>query len=856
MSTFITNELKLVLGTVVMSSPQWGFMIVADETQTINRGAKTFVAYMGTSPSGYGAGIKYAYPPGTPVICALNPSSPSTGFVICPVNNVTKDMTVGNRQWRGYLSSTKSGTDKCQWAALDRLVGPGMRNIVSNRSIATDPNQYPGDYVISDNSGTVGITISRLLMQLKASPLTYIELSSVTNKLTTLSDSVELNTPLTEVFQENGLYGHNTALSLEESLGTAVGSGTGSSSSASAGGAPYFRFQFLEGAAALGRESLVTGKESGTPVVLSKRRDDISGELSDASAFGVMSIKSLDIHGMLQTSEDSGALRASYTPKTSVQSTAPSGAGGGGGGSGDSLMRDVSLNRFNRGNAGHLGDSGNIGKVNDSEAVYSNSGSGNLMAAGGVKGSETTVFSTSAGGADKAPYGFVTGESYALPKAITLTDPVSGISRNYYATESCISQEPNGDILLSDGYGSEIRMSRGNIYISPALDCIIRPGRDASVMAGRYQSYNSQDTCTMSTKGDLYVKSGKDLKIAGALSQKRKVNQYAVTLESGSDAGSTGGVVIRSNSGVTLTSNNIYIGRNTNKGTSKNSVTYPEQPGSIIIDAGRDNGSFAINAKENLIFGKANTILSEAGGNAGALVGTGGSWMLTGGFLECAMNMGIGTLKASNEPYEVKVPKAFKTEGSVTIDTRPSSGKYIICLEGELYTTGNIMANGWGLFKTGAYAKQMASTNPLGHLGYIRRSDKEIWDPWKFPTLQAIDGAGSYVTALVNQMSLTIYNDAFISEKGFYFPTYKVSIQTIPGMRWQYMDQESQNQAGEQTMWKEEYIPKPGDEGTLTACYPGYDTWQQATISAPGGLENPLESSYVINAPDSDAGGA
>lgn len=32
--------------------------------------------------------------------------------------------------------------------------------------------------------------------------------------------------------------------------------------------------------------------------------------------------------------------------------------------------------------------------------------------------------------------------------------------------------------MLKDGYGSEIQMIRGNIIISPALDLILRPGRN------------------------------------------------------------------------------------------------------------------------------------------------------------------------------------------------------------------------------------------------------------------------------------------------------------------------------------------------------------------------------------------
>ena len=86
------------------------------------------------------------------------------------------------------------------------------------------------------------------------------------------------------------------------------------------------------------------------------------------------------------------------------------------------------------------------------------------------------------------PGGPVDGEAYPPPESVELTDRVTGKVTRYYATSSFITQEPDGSICLCDGYGSEIRMSRGAIHISPALDLHLRPGRDLSAMAGRHQS--------------------------------------------------------------------------------------------------------------------------------------------------------------------------------------------------------------------------------------------------------------------------------------------------------------------------------------------------------------------------------
>ena len=54
-----------------------------------------------------------------------------------------------------------------------------------------------------------------------------------------------------------------------------------------------------------------------------------------------------------------------------------------------------------------------------------------------------------------------------LPPYIEVTDATTGNIVRYYNSASILSMEPDGSIVISDGYGSEIRMSGGNIYISP-----------------------------------------------------------------------------------------------------------------------------------------------------------------------------------------------------------------------------------------------------------------------------------------------------------------------------------------------------------------------------------------------------
>ena len=89
-------------------------------------------------------------------------------------------------------------------------------------------------------------------------------------------------------------------------------------------------------------------------------------------------------------------------------------------------------------------------------------------------------------------FGPTTEAAYQPPKFLKIKDPVTGQEHLYFDSTSFISQEPDGSILLKDGYGSEIRMSQGNIYISPALDLQLRPGRDMWGLISRHMSLDSQ----------------------------------------------------------------------------------------------------------------------------------------------------------------------------------------------------------------------------------------------------------------------------------------------------------------------------------------------------------------------------
>ena len=74
-----------------------------------------------------------------------------------------------------------------------------------------------------------------------------------------------------------------------------------------------------------------------------------------------------------------------------------------------------------------------------------------------------------------------------------------------FRNNSIVTQDPDGTVTLKDGWGSQITMSHGNIYISSALDTFIRPGRDLIAMVPQHLSATAN--------GEIEVGAKKNIKI-------------------------------------------------------------------------------------------------------------------------------------------------------------------------------------------------------------------------------------------------------------------------------------------------------------------------------------------------------
>ena len=86
----------------------------------------------------------------------------------------------------------------------------------------------------------------------------------------------------------------------------------------------------------------------------------------------------------------------------------------------------------------------------------------------------------------------------------------------YYETASGISLLEDGGVVIADGYGGEIRMTGGSIFISCPGDVFLQPGRNVVQMAGHdviLRARNSIDLTT--TEKDVRIKAENNLQMLG-----------------------------------------------------------------------------------------------------------------------------------------------------------------------------------------------------------------------------------------------------------------------------------------------------------------------------------------------------
>ena len=180
-------------------------------------------------------------------------------------------------------------------------------------------------------------------------------------------------------------------------------------------------------------------------------------------------------------------------------------------------------------------------------------------------------------------------------------------SPDFYESESLVSLLEDGGIVIGDGFGAEIRMSAGHVFISAPGDIWLKSGRKVNTWAGWdtiMRSQNSMDVST--TVNDIRVKAEGNMQFlagndgpdsdgrGGILFDSRaKEPKYEYTVD-GEQVNSSGVVFKCKNSGFAVLSKNIYL--RTGGGDIEN------EGGAITIDANHGRQNVVVVSKNTNVY--------------------------------------------------------------------------------------------------------------------------------------------------------------------------------------------------------------------------------------------------------------
>ena len=896
------NPDQLFVATLYLSLPVVGLAIV----KPIDSGANYRLATLPQSDTMHGAHPMDTYCTGQTVLCYKSYTSTDRLCHIVGHLNQSQTPLINSYNWR-RLNNAEEFCEACEkltygWAAYRSLLFNRSDLLAHDYSHGADCDILPGDFDIIDrDSPGTGLHIGNLLAQLRGSALSFVETSSTNNQVRIVGETVKLDMPTRERVATTEYGVNNIAFNLAEALGC-TGEGVRYAKWLSDEEnleanfdkplLPFYRLSTTEGLLAEGRESLVflppidpgTQKvadihtsDGEIPTVLAKVRQATDGALSSASVQGIYSIKSPFIEAIHQVGyggkplskrpekynlgggdddddddreqpkpTELSELREHYTKEATDEQEADDDNVLV---SDEELTDDVMINRV-------------ISKLFSNE--YSDKLRKLLYQHGfSVQGVADSAYGkikklsedSSLKDGDINCSGPTLSQQYLLPKSVEYTDSITGKTNKYYDSLSCITQEPDGSVCICDGYGSEIRMSKGNIYISPALDLIMRPGRDLSVMACRYQSYNSQDACTVHSAKSVYIRADNDLKMSGGTDDPEFSSGVPgqVLIE---NRCSSGNIELKSFADVGITAQrNISLVRHDHKATG-DSVTYPEEFGSIVMDAGHKGGCYmhglccTMDSSENVIVGRRAEAgeVTEAEGSA-LLVNSDSIDLMSKATL---MN---GTLYVGSfdgeSPASVYTNQNGKSVGvAVSTGSRDSGGVFV---DGNIIGTGNLSIEGMGLFKGNTngglsiIADTAAAVNVVGSLDKSKMVD--TFKAVELPGIALDDSAGLTNSLLVELAALLSFNDAYIESIEFKYPNYAdIYMHVMPCMLWQVRTMLYHNNV--MATWKEpllEPLSKGAGENP-TACYPGYNVLSELNTRTRGMKLKPfLAGGYPMN---------
>lgn len=270
-----------------------------------------------------------------------------------------------------------------------------------------------------------------------------------------------------------------------------------------------------------------------------------------------------------------------------------------------------------------------------------------------------------------------------------IQDPVSKQNTLIEALSAFIHISPSGAIVISDGYGAEIRLEGGNITLSPSGDLKILPGRDViGIVPGRTELVSRDRIDVASDKGQFTIKAEKEAQIVsnkGVVSLESLSEDHLTYISDNKDdavkwAGA--GVVIKSANDLVINGSSISL-RRQNKGD-KSEGRSSANSGNIIIDS--NNGPLVLYGDTVAARGVKQVVMA---GGSGAALSLAGSLEFAGSTVNFP---GTVTVGGSRNSMNISIPSI--EQSGVIEETLNISGasKGALVVNGDVAITGNMEA--------------------------------------------------------------------------------------------------------------------------------------------------------------------
>lgn len=423
---------------------------------------------------------------------------------------------------------------------------------------------------------------------------------------------------------------------------------------------------------------------------------------------------------------------------------------------------------------------------------------------------------------------------YDEPPSVDVEDPVTGLQKRLYALESIIRQQPDGTVIISDGHGSEIRMYRGRISISPAADLELRPGRDCLEWVPRRKVINAGEEVQIAANtGKVRIKADTDVDIMAANSGKGRVLLESRGKEL-ADPTNTG-IHLKTPASLHMTGDDIYMGINPPETTPAEADATGfarERTGTISIDARQGNiGMFGQDLYGHMLGG-----LSVS--SPGAVLG------LRGGTATLIANttlLGTGSLQMSTIKGAATIPRGYYAAGGQESDFIEAPQNPSFKIAGDILATGSVLLNGT-LAAASVNAKTAAFEN--ADKKYSGLWTQEAYNPTvKVDPFNAQGLADAWPSFYAG--SPTGWSDAGLLGAHFEFDKPPAIDQTnfeTQLMRWQLMLQAS----GSESAWRQNSVKDIDGEDTY--AYPGHGPASSANGPINGGeLGKMTFDEYIVN---------